>query len=379
MIVSNFIGGCKTIEEGSEVKDISDVKVMTQRPDGKFDVFCFDGNQEVRSREELLANKVCEANTTPTVAHRCECRSNNGPDLFQIGFNPDTNAQIFETKIKGWNNVSGAFSECWDRIRTDSLCRPKGLPEQVIARCECESNNGPDLQYIAEDFKAGKQLWKTKINGWSNVTGASKECWNSIQNEPLCQSGRLPLDVYRKCECKSNNGPDLIQTGIDASTGKEIWSTKIDGWDNSSESFQECFTATRTLKACQLGKATRDTVGARCFCKSNNGPDLVRALFDQDTGETLSETKINGWSNQTGNFQKCWESISSESSCTSRISEKISRHCKCENNNGPDLMQIAIRLSDSKEVWKTKLMGWDKVTGATDKCFEMLKNSPQCK
>lgn len=306
--------GCKTTTIDSQTKDIADAKVITQRSDGNFDVFCKDGTNEVRSRNELLSNNVCEANSQSQIIQRCECVDNNGPDLVQIGFNPSTGQELWKSKLEGWDKGSGNYAKCYQKLREELLCRPKAMPPTIVSHCECVENNGPDLHYKAQKAETGEVLWETKINGWDSKSGASEACAQSISSEPLCQQSNFS-HVYRRCECIDNNGPDLIQFGYNPVTDKEIWKTRLFGWNTGSDSFSKCWT--------RLGEDPQ--------CRSNS---------------TTSD---------------------------------ITTHCECIENDGPDLRQIGIRLRDAKTLWTVKLFGWDSTSDAYEKCRQALRSHPLCR
>ncbi len=371
---------CKTADSGSgsSVKDIADAKVITQRPDGNFDVFCKDGTSEIRSREDLLGNHVCEAGSQAGVSQRCECRENNGPDLYQIGFNPTTNLQLWETKLQGWNSDTASQNLCMQRIREDALCRPAAPVAALATHCECPENNGPDLMFIGQNSDSGDQLWKTKINGWNADTGNADKCFKAAQTEPLCS---LPLgsrQVYKRCDCPENNGPDLVQTAFNASNNKQLWSVKLAGWSADSGNADKCFAEIRNNPVCQLGNQ-QASIASRCYCKDNNGPDLQRVLFSTTTGETLQENKIAGWNADSGNSDKCFAMSQSEPICRTAPGGSIVRRCSCPNSNGPDLIQKGIRVTDGSEAWSVRLTGWNNDSGNQAKCEAMIQSSPLCK
>jgi hypothetical protein len=120
------------------------------------------------------------------IVNRCECIDNNGPDLMQIAFSSPPYTERWRTKIQGWDNVTGAFQECWTRLRSAPACNDN-RNAWVGRRCTCVDNNGPDLMQIGYDLQTGATLWETKIGGWDNVTGANQQCWNAIQTEPACR------------------------------------------------------------------------------------------------------------------------------------------------------------------------------------------------
>ena len=120
------------------------------------------------------------------ISNRCECIDDNGPDLIQIGFTNPPYSEQWRTKIQGWNNVTGAWEQCWTSLRNTASCQVT-RDVSIGRRCECVDDNGPDLMQIGFDTQSGSQVWKTKIGGWNNVTGSWQQCWAAIQSEPACR------------------------------------------------------------------------------------------------------------------------------------------------------------------------------------------------
>ena len=109
--------GCKTNSASSEKSwaDVDATKPAVQLPNGQYLVFCQAGTQEPHPWADLVSGNIC--NTT-TEARRCECVDSNGPDLMQIGFNADSGAVLWKTKIGGWNATAANWDICYSQLRS---------------------------------------------------------------------------------------------------------------------------------------------------------------------------------------------------------------------------------------------------------------------
>src|SRR5262245_47662595 len=81
-LVSCALVGCSgSPTEGtgaSEQASVSDSASITRRDDGRFDVVCLDGTNEVVTKDELLADEVCGAGGSVTCVRRCNSRYSDG-------------------------------------------------------------------------------------------------------------------------------------------------------------------------------------------------------------------------------------------------------------------------------------------------------------
>ena len=123
--------------------------------------------------------------STAIISRRCECVDNSGPDLMQIGFSVPPYLEKWRTKIDGWDNVTGAWNSCFERARQAPACTDRSNA-WVARRCECVNNDGPDLIQIGYDTQSGDSLWRSKVGGWDNTTTSWQSCWKAIQNDSAC-------------------------------------------------------------------------------------------------------------------------------------------------------------------------------------------------
>jgi hypothetical protein len=119
----------------------------------------------------------------------------------------------------------------------------------ISTRCECVSNDGPDLMQIGFSYAPYTETWRTKINGWNNSSDNWNACFIALKTTPLCNQ-QVDYRIAKRCECVNNDGPDLMQIGYDRYDGTSIWKTKLYGWNSSSENWSKCYQELQTNSSC---------------------------------------------------------------------------------------------------------------------------------
>ncbi|MEM6531995.1 MAG: hypothetical protein AAF654_05195 [Myxococcota bacterium] len=63
---------------------IQDIKLLSIRDDGRFDIICQNGDLEIRTAEEIQNNEVCEKTDTGVLGLLCTSRDNDGIDPWVV-------------------------------------------------------------------------------------------------------------------------------------------------------------------------------------------------------------------------------------------------------------------------------------------------------
>jgi hypothetical protein len=121
------LAGCGQQQNTAEVKDVQDIRNMSIRPDGRFDVTCRDGSFEVRTPDEVRSGQVCLIGGGPADGLRCIARDNDG-------------------SVTRYNSlVYGTIDACNDAVRCN---RPLGQGTTLV--CTSRDRDGRDPWTVAK-------------------------------------------------------------------------------------------------------------------------------------------------------------------------------------------------------------------------------------
>ncbi|MEM6533237.1 MAG: hypothetical protein AAF654_11460 [Myxococcota bacterium] len=232
---------------------VSDIRLLSSREDGRFDVICKDGTTEIRTAEEILDNQVCEGQPSGE-AFICASRYSNGFAPWALARIADGGPEMFTSAI--YQSVDECRSAieaqavhgagtylCASRysngfapwmvsyVDADGIESLTRLVFQTLDSCNeavSESSDVEESLYLcASQYQNGFAPWSmySVANGDATRTSAN---YNSFEQ---CVSDVASIDGGLQCVSRYNNGfapwaiarrsPDGL-TRFDAAVHQEI-------------------------------------------------------------------------------------------------------------------------------------------------------------
>lgn len=167
---------------------VESIRSMVQRPDGRFDVTCTDGRAEIATAEQIRANQVCGATTSPvgaTVTYACDSGAN-----LRVSVLADDGGEA-TTLV-----AIGSFSTCNDTVRSLNETR-RNITRPTIAGV-CDS--GANLQRFGI-LPEGRLITMpaTAIGSFSSCNGAA-----SATNARLATAAGPAASIDYTCDSAAN-------------------------------------------------------------------------------------------------------------------------------------------------------------------------------
>jgi hypothetical protein len=175
--------------EKSKLDDVRDIRSMTVRADGLFDVVCRNGLAEVRSAEEIKQGNVCGTSSSPSNLV-CVSRDNDGRDPWAVGRMDDTGRV---SKVS--NVIFSTNAECRDAINqsraltsSSVVCASRdadGRSPYEVYRVTASSTAAKTALIFGDIASCNTSLLKARRTPSSLLTCASRDA-----------DGRNPWSLY---------------------------------------------------------------------------------------------------------------------------------------------------------------------------------------
>jgi hypothetical protein len=150
---------------GSKIKDVSDIRTMTARNDGLFDVVCRNGQAEVRSAAEIKSGQVCGSSSGSGGALICVSRDNDGRNPWSVAkMADDGSVQKFSTI------VFETVESCKEAVASS-----KNLFGTLTLLCGSRDADGRS-PFAAFKINADNSVTKERL-----IYGTADECSSSLQ------------------------------------------------------------------------------------------------------------------------------------------------------------------------------------------------------